>query len=67
MVTTLSQDVAALAYELWLARGCPLDSPEEDWFRAEQKLQQVDPDDLDEDDDDWASEGYEEARQHQAA
>ena len=27
--------IAALAYELWQARGCPEGSPEEDWFRAE--------------------------------
>lgn len=27
-------DIAALAYELWQARGCPDGSPEEDWFRA---------------------------------
>ena len=31
--------IAARAYELWLARGCPNGSPEEDWFRAEQELQ----------------------------
>ncbi len=30
--------VAALAYEFWLQRGCPIGSPEEDWFRAEQLL-----------------------------
>ena len=29
---------AILAYQLWLDRGCPLGSPEEDWFRAEQVL-----------------------------
>ena len=34
-----SQDIAALAYELWQARGCPDGSPEEDWFKAERKLQ----------------------------
>jgi hypothetical protein len=27
-----------VAYEFWLERGCPMGSPEEDWFRAEQKL-----------------------------
>ena len=31
--------IAARAYQLWLARGCPNGSPEEDWFRAEQELQ----------------------------
>ena len=30
--------IAALAYELWQARGCPEGSPEEDWSRAEQEL-----------------------------
>lgn len=33
------QDIAALAYELWQARGCPAGSPEEDWFRAVEQLQ----------------------------
>jgi hypothetical protein len=26
------------AYDFRLQRGCPTGSPEEDWFRAEQKL-----------------------------
>lgn len=30
--------VATRAYELWQARGCPIGSPEIDWFRAEQEL-----------------------------
>ena len=30
--------VAALAYELWQARGCPEGSPEEDWFCAAEQL-----------------------------
>jgi hypothetical protein len=33
------QEIAALAYEYWQARGCPDGSPEEDWFRAESELQ----------------------------
>jgi hypothetical protein len=28
------EDIAALAYELWRARGCPDGSPDEDWYRA---------------------------------
>ena len=32
------QDIAALAYELWQARGCPDASPEEDWYRAVEQL-----------------------------
>jgi len=30
--------VARLAYSYWEARGCPIGSPEEDWFRAEHEL-----------------------------
>jgi hypothetical protein len=29
---------AALAYALWIQRGCPFGSPDEDWFRAEEEL-----------------------------
>lgn len=31
-------DIAALAYELWQARGCPSGSSEEDWFHAAEQL-----------------------------
>lgn len=31
-------DIAALAYTLWQARGCPEGSADEDWFRAAQQL-----------------------------
>jgi hypothetical protein len=31
-------DIAALAYELWEARGCPVGSPELDWFHAVKEL-----------------------------
>jgi hypothetical protein len=30
-----TQAIAVRAYELWLERGCPHGSPEEDWYRAE--------------------------------
>jgi hypothetical protein len=30
-----ANDIANLAYRLWQERGCPIGSPEEDWFRAE--------------------------------
>jgi hypothetical protein len=30
--------IAVLAYSYWEARGCPHDSPHEDWFRAEAEL-----------------------------
>jgi hypothetical protein len=32
------QDIAALAHELWQARGCPDGSPQEDWFQAVELL-----------------------------
>jgi len=31
-------EVAALAYRLWLERGCPEGSPQEDWFMAEREV-----------------------------
>ncbi len=31
-------EISALAYELWIERGCPIGSPEVDWFRAEEDL-----------------------------
>lgn len=39
--TTLDPDhdtVGTLAYELWRKRGCPMGSPQEDWFQAESAL-----------------------------
>jgi len=30
--------IAALAYTYWLERGCPLDSPDVDWYRAVETL-----------------------------
>ena len=36
---TLDQEaIARLAYFYWEERGCPNDSPDEDWFRAEAEL-----------------------------
>ncbi len=32
------ETIAALAHELWVRRGCPQGSPEEDWYRAEEEL-----------------------------
>lgn len=32
------EQIAALAYDFWQRRGCPVGSPEEDWRRAEQEL-----------------------------
>ncbi|MGA3205489.1 MAG: DUF2934 domain-containing protein [Bryobacteraceae bacterium] len=31
-------DIAALAHQLWVARGSPEGSPDEDWFRAAEQL-----------------------------
>jgi len=31
-------NIARLAYLYWLERGCPIGSPEKDWFQAEQDL-----------------------------
>jgi len=31
-------DIAAVAHQLWQARGCPEGSPDEDWFQAAQEL-----------------------------
>jgi hypothetical protein len=28
----------ALAYALWVERGCPIGSPEVDWFEAQRRL-----------------------------
>ena len=33
------EQVAELAYRLWLERGAPFGSPEEDWYAAERQLQ----------------------------
>lgn len=38
IVTFGHAEIAALAYELWEARGRPEGSSEEDWFRAAEKL-----------------------------
>jgi hypothetical protein len=34
------EEIAQLAYSHWEARGCPIGSPEEDWYRAEDELRQ---------------------------
>jgi len=34
-------EIAAVAYQLWLDRGCPVGSDHEDWFRAEAALKRV--------------------------
>ena len=32
------EDIANLAHQLWMARGCPAGSPEVDWFEAVKEL-----------------------------
>ncbi|HLK62448.1 MAG TPA: DUF2934 domain-containing protein [Bryobacteraceae bacterium] len=36
--TDQHQKIENLAYQLWLERGCPNGSDQEDWFRAERTL-----------------------------
>lgn len=31
-------EIEALAHELWRQRECPIGTPEEDWFRAVERL-----------------------------
>lgn len=31
----IKQEIADLAYQRWVERGCPQGSPDEDWFEAE--------------------------------
>ena len=35
------EEIKRLAYYYWQARGCPIGSPEEDWYRAEKELRQL--------------------------
>jgi hypothetical protein len=32
------EKIRELAYRFWQERGCPIDSPEEDWFRAQREV-----------------------------
>ena len=38
-VSLTDSEIATLAYQLWLGRGCPVGSDQEDWFRAEEMLE----------------------------
>jgi hypothetical protein len=38
LLEATTDDIARLAYHLWEERGCPIGSPEDDWFRAEELL-----------------------------
>ncbi len=37
-VSPSESEIAEVAYQLWLADGCPVGSDQEDWFRAEAAL-----------------------------
>jgi len=37
----VTEDIARMAYFMWQDRGCPDGSPDEDWFRAEETLRQM--------------------------
>jgi hypothetical protein len=37
-VSPTESGIATVAYRLWLERGCPIGSDQEDWFRAEATL-----------------------------
>ena len=37
-VEAMREQIQALAYHLWLERGCPIGSPEVDWLRAEEEM-----------------------------
>jgi hypothetical protein len=37
-VRPTEDEIATLAYQLWLDNGCPVGSDQEDWFRAEAML-----------------------------
>ena len=36
--TSESSAIEIRAYELWVQRGCPIGSPEVDWFQAEAEI-----------------------------
>ena len=37
------EDIQRLAYRFWEERGCPIDSPDIDWYRAEHELSEGQP------------------------
>jgi len=40
------EEISVMAHELWLLRGSPEGSPEEDWFEAERRLKRSNDDSL---------------------
>jgi Protein of unknown function (DUF2934) len=37
--TVTQEEISHRAYNLWMERGCPTGSGQEDWFRAENELE----------------------------
>jgi Protein of unknown function (DUF2934) len=37
------KEIARLAYQRWVEKGCPQQSAEEDWFEAERELRLLGP------------------------
>jgi hypothetical protein len=37
-VAISATEIEERAYQSWIERGCPMGSPEEDWYRAEREL-----------------------------
>ena len=37
-VAISASEIEERAYQSWIERGCPMGSPDEDWYRAEQEL-----------------------------
>jgi hypothetical protein len=33
-----NDEIATLAYRIWIERGCPIGSADDDWFQAEAEL-----------------------------
>lgn len=40
-VSPTESEIAIVAFQLWLQRGCPIGSDQEDWFQAEVMLKNV--------------------------
>jgi hypothetical protein len=34
------EEIERLAFQNWQQRGCPIGTPEEDWFRAEEEIKE---------------------------
>jgi hypothetical protein len=32
------EEITRLAFQFWIERGCPIGTPDEDWFRAEAEV-----------------------------